>query len=120
MSSETDNIPSHNEVGCASSPPQPVKERQFSLCESWRFSRIKEEIGQKNKEIRAAPLPEGQFFKIHGSIFKPHPCRDTGQTSVVCIAHGMFFFCIRKNTLNGLLSHGIDFFAAFRFPQLFN
>ena len=35
---------------------QPVKERQFSLCESWRFSRIKEEIGQKNKEIRAAPL----------------------------------------------------------------
>ena len=53
---------------------QPVKERQFSLCESWRFSRIKEEIGQKNKEIRAAPLPEGQFFEIHSSIFKPHPC----------------------------------------------
>ena len=99
---------------------QPVKERQFSLCESWRFSRIKEEIGQKSKEIRAAPLPEGQFFEIHSSIFKPHPCRDTGQTSVVCIAHGMFFFCIRKNTLNSLFSHGIDFFAAFRFPQLFN
>lgn len=54
--------------------PQSVKERQFSLCESWRFSRIKEEIGQKNKEIRAAPLPEGQFFEIHSSIFKPHPC----------------------------------------------
>ena len=53
---------------------QSVKERQFSLCESWRFSRIKEEIGQKNKEIRAAPLPEGQFFEIHSSIFKPHPC----------------------------------------------
>ena len=53
---------------------QPVKERQFSLCESWRFSRIKEEIGQKNNEIRAAPLPEGQFFEIHSSIFKPHPC----------------------------------------------
>ena len=53
---------------------QLVKERQFSLCESWRFSRIKEEIGQKNKEIRAAPLPEGQFFEIHSSIFKPHPC----------------------------------------------
>ena len=50
-------------------PAQLVKERQFSLCESWRFSRIKEEIGQKNKEIRAAPLPEGQFFEIHSSIF---------------------------------------------------
>ena len=66
---------------------QPVKERQFSLCESWRFSRIKEEIGQKNKEIRAAPLPEGQFFEIHSSIFKPHPSRSPGQTSVVCVTH---------------------------------
>ena len=67
--------PKIEEAGCLDDTlPQSVKERQFSLCESWRFSRIKEEIGQKNKEIRAAPLPEGQFFEIHSSIFKPHPC----------------------------------------------
>ena len=40
------------------------------------YNKLLEEIGQKNKEIRAAPLPEGQFFEIYSSninmsIFSP-------------------------------------------------
>ena len=99
---------------------QPVKEPQLSESESWGFPVIWMVTNKYQCENGALPTPLCQLFQIHSSIFKPHPCRDTGQTSVVCIAHGMFFFCIRKNTLNGLFSQGIDFFAAFRFPQLFN
>ena len=99
---------------------QLVKERQFSRHEDWRFT-IK---GSKNHDIGSKigsiPLPNSNLFEIHGSIFKPHPSRNPGQTSVVRITHGVLFFCIGKNTLYGLFSHGIEFLAPFGFSQLFD
>ena len=49
-------------------------------------------------------LQFASFFQIHGSKFKPDPSRDGGQASVVCITHGVFLFCVRKDPLNGLLA----------------
>lgn len=45
---------------------QSVKERQFSLFENWRFSRIKEKISDKDEIIGMAPLPSGhtQLFTV--------------------------------------------------------
>ena len=53
----------------------PVKKRQFSKHEDWRFI-IK---GSKNRyignKIGSISLPNSDLFEIHGSIFKPHPYR---------------------------------------------
>ena len=90
---------------------QLVKERQFSKHEDWRFI-IK---GGKNHDIGSKigsiPLPNSNLFEIHGSIFKPHPSRNPGQTSVVCVTHCVFLFRIRKDPLNGFFSPGVNSFA---------
>ena len=39
---------------------------------------------------------------------------------MVRITHGVLFFCIGKNTLYGLVPHGIEFLASFGFSQLFD
>ena len=65
------------------------------------------------------PTPFCQLFKIHGSVFEPHPVCDSGQTSMMRIAHRVFFFCIGKDTLNCLFAHGVDLFPPIRTPQLF-
>ena len=61
------------------------------------------------------PTPICQLFQIHGSIFKPDPSRDCGQTSVVCISHRVLFFCIRKNPFNRLFALCINLFPALCF-----
>ena len=43
---------------------------------------------------------------------------DAGQASMVGITHGVFFFRIGKDTLNGLFAHGIQAFADIRFTYL--
>lgn len=74
-------------------------------------------IESKNGSIQ---LPNSSLFEIHGSIFKPRPSRNPGQTSVVCITHGVLSFCIGKNTLYGLFSYVIEFLATFDFSQFFD
>ena len=51
------------------------------------------------------PAPFSQLFQIHGNIFKPDPSRYSGQTSVMCISHGV-------------LPHFVYRFATFSFAQL--
>ena len=85
---------------------QPVKEPQLSESESWGFPVIWMVTNKYQCENGALPTPLCQLFQIHGSIFKPHPSRNPGQTSVVCVTHGVFLFCICKNPLNGLLFAG--------------
>jgi len=53
----------------------------------------------------------GQFFQIHGSKLEPDPSGNCGQASVVCITHGVFFFRIRKDPLNGFFSLGVNLLA---------
>ena len=65
---------------------------------------------EKSVKDGVLATPFFQLFQIHGSIFKPHPACNPGQTSMVCISHGVFFFCIGKNTLNGLFAHCAVFF----------
>ena len=74
-------------------------------------------IESKNGSIQ---LPNSSLFEIHGSIFKPRPSRNPGQTSVVCITHGVLSFCIGKNTLYGLFSYVIELLATFDFSQFFD
>lgn len=50
------------------------------------------------------PFPISQHFQIHGSKFKPDPVCHLGQTAVHGITHGVFFFCVCKDPLNGLLA----------------
>lgn len=101
-------------------PFQLVKERRFSKHEDWRFIIKRGKNHDIGSKIRSIPLPNSNLFEIHGSIFKPHPSRNPGQTSVVRIPHGVLFFCISKNTLYGLFSHGIEFLATFGFSQMFD
>ena len=101
-------------------PAQLVKERQFSKHEDWRFIIKRGKNHDIGSKIRSIPLPNSNLFEIHGSIFKPHPSRNPGQTSVVRIPHGVLFFCISKNMLYGLFSHGIEFLATFGFSQMFD
>ena len=90
---------------------QPVKEPQLSESESWGFPVIWMVTNKYQCENGALPTPLCQFFEIHGSIFKPHPSRNPGQTSVVCVTHCVFLFRIRKDPLNGFFSPGVNSFA---------
>ena len=62
--------------------------------------------------------PEGQFFEVHRSKFKPHPGGDPGQTSAVCKTHPMLVFGIGEDPFNGLLAQSIDLLAALTLAQL--
>lgn len=42
--------------------------------------------------------------RIHGSIFEPDPSCNCGQNSVVCISHGVFLLCIRKDPRDGFFA----------------
>ena len=79
---------------------QSVKEPVLSASESRGSSVSCWEMNKNEGENGVLPTPLGQFFQIHGSIFKPDPSCDCGQASVVCITHCVFLFCIRKDTLN--------------------
>ena len=93
---------------------QSVKEPLLSASESRGSSVSCWEMNKNEGEIGVLPTPLGQFFQIHGSIFKPDPSCDCGQASVVCITHCVFLFCIRKDTLNGLFALCINSFAQLR------
>ncbi len=40
---------------------------------------------------------KNQLFKIYGSKFKPYPGSNSGQTTVVCVAHTIFFLHVHKD-----------------------
>ena len=65
-----------------------------------------------------AECHKASSFEVHGSKLKRDPLRNTGQASMVGITHGVFFFRIGKDTLNGLFAHGIQAFADIRFTYL--
>ncbi len=54
---------------------------------------------------------EGEFLKIHRSKLELDPCGNRSQPSVGCITHCVFFFCVCKDSLNGLRMQGIGCFA---------
>lgn len=69
-------------------------------------------------ETQTSPSPKGQLFKIHSSKLKPHPARNPGQTSMVCIAQAMPFLCVSKDSFNGLFPQGVKLLAQLCFPKL--
>ena len=74
--------------------------------------------GCKVRKSRHSPEVRSQLFEIHGSKLKRDPLRDASQASMVCITHGVFFFRIGKDTLNGLFAHGIYVFRHIGFAYL--
>ena len=90
---------------------QPVKEPPAFRKRKLGFSVIWMVTNKYQCENGALPAPLGQLFQVHGNIFKPDPSGDGGQASVMCITHGVFLFCIRKNPLNGFFSLGVNSFA---------
>ena len=99
---------------------QSVKEPVLSLGEGAGFyvflGKNKPNCGEKG----VVPTPICQLFQIHGSIFKPDPSRDCGQTSVVCITHGVFLFRVGKDPFNRLFALCINFFRTLCFSYLFH
>ena len=77
-----------------------------------------EEKAEKMLKMRSIPTPHCQLFQIHGSIFKPHPVCDLGQTSMMRISHCVLLFRIGKYALYCFFSHGIYLFAALRLTKL--
>ena len=76
-------------------------------------------VGEEDIEKRwNSGTPESQFFEIHGSKFEPHPGRNPGQTTVMCITHTMFFLGVSKDPFNGFFAQGIYLLAALGFAQL--
>ena len=69
----------------------------------------------KRKELRG---PDGQFFEVQGSKFKPDPGGNPAQTAAVSITHPMLVFGIGENALNSLLAQSVDVFAPLRLTQL--
>ena len=97
---------------------QPVKELKMSGSEA-RAKWVKSgETERALRETQTSPSPKGQLFKIHSSEFKPHPARNPGQTSMVCIAQAMPFLCVSKDSFNGLFPQGVELLAQLRFPKL--
>ena len=94
------------------------KKSLLSLSESGDFGIESRKKREKEMEKGVIPTPFCQLFQVHGSIFKPHPACDPGQTSMMRVTHRMFFFCIGKDTFNRLLAQGIDFFPSLCSPQL--
>lgn len=97
---------------------QLVKEPSFLLSKSEGFAVFGQKQRENKARIRTFPAPFCQLFQIHRSIFKPHPVRYPGQTSMMCITHRVFLFCVGKDTFYGFLAHRIDFFASLRSPKL--
>ena len=57
----------------------------------------------------------GEFF-----TYILHPVCYSGQTSVVCITHRVFFLGIRKHTLNRLFALGVQLLSSFCFSECFH
>ena len=92
------------------------KKSLFLLGESGDFSINSRKKGGNEVEKGVTPTPFCQLFQVHGSIFKPHPACDPGQTSMMRVTHRVFFFCVGKDTFNRLFAHGIDFFPSLCSP----
>ena len=74
---------------------------------------------KKTNRMGIPPLPYSELFEVQGSKLKRDPLCNAGQASVVGITHGVFFFRIGKDTLNGLFAHGVNVFRQLGFAQLF-
>ena len=52
---------------------------------------------------------DGEFLEIHRGKFELDPCGNRGQPSIWCITHGVFFFRVGKDALNGLRTQRVGF-----------
>ena len=85
-------------------PPQPVNEPRFSVNENRGSSAKSDRKYENGVRKEAFPAPNCQLFQIHGSKLQPHPGSNPSQASMVCISHAVFFFCVCKDSFNGLLA----------------
>ena len=90
----------HNSV----SVTQFVKEVSKLGKETRRIRGRKEEMQGKREKGLGFTVAKSQLFKIHGSKFEPHPRSDSGQATVVCVTHTMFFLRVRKDPFNGFFA----------------
>ena len=65
------------------------------------------QAGKGREKPKKHPLVDGEFLEIHRSKLELDPGGYRGQPSIGCITHGVFFFCVRKDALNGLGSQGV-------------
>lgn len=65
----------------------------------------------KTEVILLIPLPNCELFQVHGSKFKPNPICNMGKTSVRCVSHTIFFFCVCKYTLYCFFSFFVKLFV---------
>ena len=93
-------------------PGQPVKEAPLRHSNG-ASSKIRAE--QQEQEA----LVDGKFLEIHRSKLELDPGSNGGQPSIRCITHGVFFFRVRKDALNGLGAQGVGCFAKRRMPDVF-
>ena len=98
---------------------QSVKEPLFLLSENRGIVILRYKYDKKLGSKGVIPTPICQCFQIHGSIFKPDPSCNCGQTSVVCISHRVLFFCVCKDPLNGFFALCINFLRTLRLSNLF-
>ena len=61
---------------------------------------------------------DGKFLEIHRSKLELDPGSNGGQPTIRCITHGVFFFRVRKDALNGLGTQGVGCFAKRRMPDV--
>ena len=69
------------------------------------------QAGKGREKPKKHPLVDGEFLEIHRSKLELDPGGYRGQPSIGCITHGVFFFCVRKDALNGLGSQGVGCLA---------
>ena len=56
----------------------------------------------KRRKPQAQPLVDGELFEIERSKLELDPGRDGGKPSVRGVTHGVFFFGVSEDALNGL------------------
>ena len=59
-----------------------------------------------------------EFLQIHRGKFELDPGGNRGQPSIWGITHGVFFFRVGKDALNGLRTQRVGFLANVRMPHV--
>ena len=72
----------------------------------------------KGGKKQAQPLVDRQLFQIHRGKFELDPGGNRDQPSIWRITHGVFFFRVGKDALNGLRTQRTGFLANVRMPHL--
>ena len=60
--------------------------------------------GEGTEKYEMQPRVDGEFLEIHRSKLELASCSYCGQPSIGCITHGVFFFRVRKDTIENTVS----------------